>query len=60
MTVKSSMTSDRQQLRMKVILSTYADEMKDKKHFIVQQPKYNISSVNNSSNRMFHNVACFY
>lgn len=33
--------------------------MKDNKHFIVQQSKYNISSVN-SNNRMFHNVARFY
>ena len=59
MTIKSSILSDRQQLMMKVILSTYADEMKDKKHIIVQQSKYNISSVN-SNNRMFHNVARFY
>jgi hypothetical protein len=38
---------------MKKILSIYADEMKDKKHFIVQR-QYNFSN-----SRMFPNVACF-
>ena len=56
-----STLSERQLIMMKEILSIYAYKLKDKKHFIVQQSKYNISSsVNNSSNRMFHNVACFY
>ena len=50
---------DRSTTKMKEVLSIYAYEMKDKKNFIVQQSKYNISSVNNS-NRMLHNVACFY
>jgi hypothetical protein len=47
------------QLMMKEILSNYAYEMKDKKHFI-SQSEYIILSANNNSNRMFHNVACFY
>ena len=49
----------RQLIMMKEILSNYACDIKDKKHFIVQRSKYNISSVN-SSNRILHNVACFY
>ena len=54
LTIKSSILNDRQQLMMKEILSIYAYEMKDKKHFILQR-QYNLCN-----GRMFHNVACFF